>query len=176
MTKDICSIDGCDRVAVARGWCHPHWKKWRRHGDPLRTPPTAQERFFTKVNKSGPVSGHAPHLGPCWLWTGGHGRYGVFSVGRQSIGAHRWSYEHHVGAIPANRQLDHLCRVTLCVNPMHLEAVTPSVNKRRAPSPERAKTHCPQGHAYDAENTAYDERGWRRCRACGRERARKRAQ
>lgn len=31
------SIDGCDRPVVARGWCHAHWQRWRRHGEPLGT-------------------------------------------------------------------------------------------------------------------------------------------
>jgi hypothetical protein len=30
-----CSIAGCTRVLVARGWCGPHWQRWRRYGDPL---------------------------------------------------------------------------------------------------------------------------------------------
>lgn len=29
-----CSVEGCDRAKVARGWCRPHWKRWSRHGDP----------------------------------------------------------------------------------------------------------------------------------------------
>jgi len=33
------------------------------------------------------------------------------------------------------------------------------------------KTHCPQGHAYDAENTRINKAGSRECRACGRNRA-----
>ena len=36
------------------------------------------------------------------------------------------------------------------------------VRARRLAGP----THCPQGHAYDRANTAYDARGYRRCRAC----------
>ena len=31
---------------------------------------------------------------------------------------------------------------------------------------QRAKTHCPQGHAYTPENTVYNNRGFRQCRAC----------
>src|ERR1035441_7311836 len=31
---------------------------------------------------------------------------------------------------------------------------------------EKAKTHCPQGHLYDVNNTYIDPRGWRRCRTC----------
>jgi len=81
------------------------------------------ERFFAKVDKGGP--------GGCWLWVGSNnGRYPVFPKGGRY--AHRWSYEHHVGPIPEGYEIDHLCRVTLCVNPTHLEAVTPQENKRRA--------------------------------------------
>ena len=30
-----CSIDGCERCAEKRGWCNAHYKRWRRHGDPM---------------------------------------------------------------------------------------------------------------------------------------------
>jgi hypothetical protein len=31
----ICSIPGCDKTVFQRGWCNSHYKRWRRHGDPL---------------------------------------------------------------------------------------------------------------------------------------------
>jgi hypothetical protein len=31
---------------------------------------------------------------------------------------------------------------------------------------QQSKTHCPKGHAFDAENTAISPEGWRRCRRC----------
>ena len=34
MTPRVCSIDGCDNVHAARGWCHKHYMRWRRWGDP----------------------------------------------------------------------------------------------------------------------------------------------
>lgn len=33
--KNHCSIDECINSATHRGWCKPHYMRWRRHGDPL---------------------------------------------------------------------------------------------------------------------------------------------
>lgn len=30
-----CVVGSCDRKAIGRGWCGPHYQRWRRHGDPL---------------------------------------------------------------------------------------------------------------------------------------------
>lgn len=35
MAKAICSIDGCEKPRVGRGWCARHWYRWKTHGDPL---------------------------------------------------------------------------------------------------------------------------------------------
>lgn len=32
----VCTVDGCDRPARARGWCPMHWQRWRRTGDPTK--------------------------------------------------------------------------------------------------------------------------------------------
>lgn len=34
-------------------------------------------------------------------------------------------------------------------------------------------THCPQGHAYTPENTLWREEGWRQCRECNRQAAKR---
>jgi hypothetical protein len=31
-----CSVEGCGKPHYSRGWCHMHWIRWRRHGDPER--------------------------------------------------------------------------------------------------------------------------------------------
>ena len=74
---------------------------------------------------------------PCWLWKGpvSDKGYGIFSEHGKHIRAHRYYYTTHVGSIPADLELDHLCHVRHCVNPAHLEAVPHTTNIHRA-------THC----------------------------------
>jgi len=69
----------------------------------------------------------------CWLWTGARTKwgYGNVGVGGHYFGAHRVSYRIFVGPILQGLDIDHLCRVKLCVNPDHLEAVTRRENLRR---------------------------------------------
>lgn len=39
--RDVqCGIDDCDRDAYVRGWCEPHYSRWKKHGDPLAGSPT----------------------------------------------------------------------------------------------------------------------------------------
>jgi hypothetical protein len=34
-SRRTCSVDGCEKVHYARGWCGMHYMRWREHGDPL---------------------------------------------------------------------------------------------------------------------------------------------
>lgn len=151
---------------------------------------TQQERFWPKVNKSGPIPEHHPELGPCWIWTRTRDAkgYGKFVLGRRPNGqshwvrAHRIAYEWLVGPLPRNLEPDHLCRVTSCVKaiadefgPAHLEAVTHRENLLRGNSfaaKNAAKTHCAHGHPFDEQNTAIAHDGTRDCITCRRARNR----
>lgn len=121
----------------------------------------------------------------CWVWqaSGIPAGYGTFWDGNRKVLAHRWAYEHWVGPIPEELEMDHLCRNRACVSPFHLEPVTRSENGKRGHTGfhrrEEAKliTHCPKGHEYDESNTRLrpNRSGGmsRHCRACQRARVSK---
>jgi hypothetical protein len=119
-----------------------------------------------------------PNATGCWIWKAavmGKG-YGKLSLNGKLIGAHRASYIAFKGEIPAAAVIDHLCRVTSCVNPEHLEAVTVQQNTLRGNAPcavLHGAEQCRYGHPYDAANTYIRPDGYRHCRACGRRNARK---
>lgn len=133
---------------------------------PPRSP--AIDRFWSKVNKDGPVPTHRPDLGACWLWlaaTDGRG-YGAFSDdNRRVVKAYAWAWVQEHGAVPDGLELDHVCRVKACVRPSHMEPVTHGENVRRG---RLARTHCGRGH--DLANARIRPRdGARICRECARE-------
>ena len=107
--------------------------------------------------------------GGCIRWIGNQAGagYGYF----RSRGAHRWAYEHFVGPIGEGLTIDHLCRNRLCINPLHLEAVTQGENVLRGntvAAKNKAKTHCKNGHKFSIANT-YKGRIGRSCRECHRQ-------
>ncbi len=156
-----CSIEGCDRCAICRGWCRRHYGNWSRTGEPVRVRPTVFDTFWLKVEKD--QSG-------CWLWTAAINQFGYGSTGKGpgkpgTMLAHRFAYEYLVGSIPPGMTIDHLCRVRNCVNPQHLEPVPYAENRRRE---YERRTVCKNGHPVTTENIAHrpDRPNARECRAC----------
>lgn len=95
--------------------------------DVVRTP--ISDRFWPRVDRRS--------ANECWLWLGNsNGKYGIVFV-RKVDGAPTWVYAHRLswelehGPIPTGSHIDHLCSQKLCVNPTHLEAVSPRENLRR---------------------------------------------
>lgn len=121
------------------------------------------DRFWTKVFVN-------PHTN-CWEWTAGKtGRgYGAFwPTPRAQKSAHRYCYEAFHGKVDQELHMDHLCRNIVCVNPAHLEPVTPKVNSDRGEGPcgiHARKQCCPKcGSDY-----SLDGKGGRFCKPCQNE-------
>ncbi len=135
------------------------------------------ERFWSKVRKTQ----------FCWFWLGkptkipksrkSSGGYGRIKINGENVYAHRFSYLLLIGPIPTNKQMDHLCRNRMCVNPLHLEVVDARTNILRGfgtAAKNARKIYCPRGHTLTGRNLAkYQLRiGKRSCRLCANERLR----
>ena len=47
----------------ARGWCHKHYDRWQKYGDPLKTTLiyfNDEARFWSKVDRSGSGCWYGP--------------------------------------------------------------------------------------------------------------------
>jgi hypothetical protein len=92
---------------------------------------TLPEQFLSLVDKT-PC---------CWIWRGNWSArgYGYLYRNGSFYRAYRVAFRLFVGDVPAGLELDHLCRLPLCVNPEHLEPVTRQENLRREAEARRRR-------------------------------------
>lgn len=122
-----CSIDGCGKSVKARGFCNAHWRRWRRHGDPLagRVAHGSAQRFFEDV---------VVHCtsGDCLPWPfavrpNGYGQHHDRSGNTTLV--HRMACESRHGPPPtADHDAAHSCGNRVCCNPSHLRWATRTEN------------------------------------------------
>lgn len=116
----------------------------------------------------------------CWEWQGALSStgYGNITHERKQYQPHRVAYELEKGNIPRGMHIDHTCKYRRCINPEHLELVTPTENTRRGGMRDAllrrhaARTHCDKGHLLTPDNIAHIY-GPKRCLTCVQDAARR---
>jgi hypothetical protein len=115
--------------------------------------------------------------GFCWLVKTSKGHlYAELKLNNKPVPFHRFMYEWLTGkALSPEVTLDHLCRITNCVNPDHLEETDLNTNILRsfcASAINARKTHCKRGHEFNDVNTRfYPQTNKKKCLICESERA-----
>jgi hypothetical protein len=157
MSNRTCTINGCDQSHRARGLCHYHYEWHRIRGLLPPKPPkpklTIEQRFRSNVDTSAGPDG-------CWLWTGyRHPKsgYGHFQIrARQTIGAHRFSYELASGMFWPwfqHLQIDHRWTCPKhCVNPAHLRPATRKQQRENLAGAQKNSRSGILGVSWSAKN------------------------
>ena len=122
----VCKVEGCDKtLIVAHGFCDPHYRRFKRHGDPLKGK-TGQGKPLEWLQTNSTFGGPE-----CLEWPYSkmrHG-YGHLLYMGSFTPAHRLMCEMVHGAAPTpSHQAAHSCRNPPCCNPRHLRWATPQEN------------------------------------------------
>lgn len=123
-----CSVDGCSRKTHSKGFCASHYKRWSRHGDPLKGPVSRgvpMEFFLSALNST---------TEECIAWPyakRGLGRGAIQWQGKtqkvhrvmcEQAHGHPPTTKHHAAHECGNGHLG-------CINPRHLAWKTASENE-----------------------------------------------
>ncbi len=122
----ICQIEGCGKAFYARGWCHQHYMRWRRHGDPLacKIAEDGKPRAF--------IAAALEYEGDeCLLWPFGKKQgYATVRWNGKSQMAHPIVCEAAHGPKPPDKtEVAHSCGKKPCINKRHLRWATRIENK-----------------------------------------------
>lgn len=105
----------------------------------------------------------------CWLWVGLKNKqgYGFITIDSHLYYAHRYIYQEIKKENINGKQLHHTCHNKRCVNPDHLQKVTPRQHATIHAIENMEKLYCKYGHELSPENTGL-YKGKKYCRKCKR--------
>ena len=126
-----------------------------------------EHRLFSKVSP-------CPNSG-CWFWCGAINQsgYGLVRGVYKNEAAHRVVYKMVTGSELEDMELHHKCKNRGCVNPSHLQEITPKKHREMhlQTYPKKLKKHCRNGHDFGVTNTQIHTNNkyvTRRCAICRR--------
>lgn len=117
-----CSIDGCTNSHAAKGYCHLHYNRWKRHGDPLEAHRMVP-RDATVAERLELLTTRGATDDDCHVFTGGvsAGGYARVQIGGVTKGLHVWALIEATGEdLSATMDALHSCDNPPCANPRHL--------------------------------------------------------
>lgn len=122
----ICSIDYCDKVVTARGWCKMHYCRWATHGDPM----ICLKPLSPRGAPMAWLARHQNHAGDgCLIWPFYRNSNGRAHMNQNSPS--RIMCELVFGPPPSPKhEAAHSCGkgVDGCVHPQHLRWATKAEN------------------------------------------------
>lgn len=137
-----CSIPGCSRPLKSRGWCHTHYMRWWKYGDPLAPPVTPSRHGPVPRDEEERFLSHVEISDTCHVWRGqvnnkGYGRF--YARSGRPVYVHRWAWQHWRGPIPTGTHVLHRCDNPPCVRIDHLFLGTHADNMADAKAKGRTR-------------------------------------
>ena len=130
----------------------------------MSNPPNPPEIIWSRYEEN-PASG-------CWEYNMSRDRYGYgqISINGWRTRAHRIAFELAYGPLPEGMTINHKCAVRHCINPDHLEVMTPRENSLDAVARRPRPIECKYGH----RDYGMSPSGYRWCHTCDNEKKKRR--
>ena len=133
MTK-LCSVDGCERPHIAKGYCSMHWQRAKLYGEPGEADPRERKRGMDVEELSEWLIAKTEPSDGCLLFQGARNGcgYAIVIYEGRSVLAHRVVAEAHLGERADGHEVRHSCHRggEGCINPRHLSYGTRRDNVR----------------------------------------------